>query len=518
MKRGLRFLLQSLFLLLTYSLLWLSLWVIGFYLSKNGQQAALFLPQGLRLALIILLWRRFWLPMLFAEWGLYYWLTQEQLITHAIIYLSPLLSLIIALEVQRIWWRYPLYWQRLTLLIGAVGFNSLLQAFILGFFINTTSGIFLTSVTGGILLAPFVFLLYEYLRELQSRALISDGTPDPPLRTSLLMWGFLFCLIGLSAQFFLTPEIERLLVILVFIPNVFMAYRYGWQGGVLSALLGSLIITFARQVNGAFNDLRELEMFLTTQAIIGIGLGIAISRQQQLAHNLRHYRLRLEQELQARRELMEQLVHTEEDVKKAIARELHDEIGQNITAIQIQSMLMKKTANNDKTRQTGEQIERLALQIHQSTRQLLRQLRPPVLEEMSLEKALHHLINEFAFNDNGITCNFNYSLDKEPENETIIFTLYRLVQELLNNISKHANATYIEVSLTQSKNCLRLIISDNGIGMLPTSLSTQQSSGFGLRGIEERIRALGGEWEVINHHGTKIIVNLPTNSKENSEN
>lgn len=317
---------------------------------------------------------------------------------------------------------------------------------------------------------------------------------------------------------FLTPEIERLLVILVFIPNVFMAYRYGWQGGVLSALLGSLIITFARQVNGAFNDLRELEMFLTTQAIIGIGLGIAISRQQQLAHNLRHYRLRLEQELQARRDLMEKLVHTEEDVKKAIARELHDEIGQNITAIQIQSMLIKRTADNDKTRQTGEQIERLALQIHQSTRQLLRQLRPPVLEEMSLEKALHHLINEFAFDDNGITCNFNYSLDKEPENETIIFTLYRLVQELLNNISKHANATYIQISLTQNQNRLRLIISDNGVGMLPTSLSAQQSSGFGLRGIEERIRALGGEWEVINHHGTKIIVNLPTNSKENSEN
>lgn len=515
MKRGMRFLLQSLFLLLTYTLLWLSLWVIGFYLSKNGQQAALFLPQGLRLALIILLWRRFWLPMFCAEAGLYYWLAQEQLITHSVIYLSPLLSLIIALEVQRIWWRYPLYWQRLTLLISAVGFNSLLQAFTLGFFLTLpTSEIFLTSVTGGILLTPFVFLLYEYLRELQNRTLISDGTLDPPLRTSLLMWGFLFCVIGLSAPFFLTPEIERLLVILVFIPNVFMAYRYGWQGGVLSALLGSLIITFARQFNGAFNDLRELEMFLTTQAIIGIGLGIAISRQQQLAHNLRHYRLRLEQELQARRDLMEKLVHTEEDVRKDIARELHDEIGQNITAIQIQSMLMKKTATTDKTRQAGEQIERLAQQIHQSTRQLLRQLRPPILEEMSLEKALHHLINEFSFDENNITCNFSYSLDKELNNETVIFTLYRLVQELLNNISKHANATYIQIALTQNKTQLRLVVSDNGVGML----ATQQTRGFGLRGIEERIRALGGDWEVTSHHGTKIIVNLPTNSKENDEN
>ncbi|WP_323116669.1 MASE1 domain-containing protein, partial [Klebsiella variicola] len=105
------------------------------------------------------------------------------------------------------------------------------------------------------------------------------------------------------------------------------AYRYGWQGGVLSALLGSLIITFARQFNGAFADLQELQMFMSTQALIGIGLGIAISRQQQLSRNLQRYRERLEQELQARRDLMQQLVHTEEDVKKAIARELHDEIG-----------------------------------------------------------------------------------------------------------------------------------------------------------------------------------------------
>ncbi|HGN0025029.1 TPA: MASE1 domain-containing protein [Proteus mirabilis] len=515
MQRRVRFFLQSLFLLLTYSLLWLSLWVISFYLSHNGQQAALFLPQGLRLALFILLWRRFWLPMLLAEWGLYYWLTQEQLITHVALYLSPLISLLVALEVQRIWWRYPLYWQRLTLLITAVGFNSLLQAFILSFFLTIpTSAILLASITGGILLAPFVFLLYEYLRELQNRALIAEITPEPPLRTSLLMWVFLFCLIGLSAQFFLTPEIDRLLVILVFIPNVFMAYRYGWQGGVLSALLGSLMITFARQVNGAFADLHELEMFLTTQAIIGIGLGIAISRQQQLAHNLRHYQLRLEQELHARRALMEQLVHTEEDVKKVIARELHDEIGQNITAIQIQSMLVKRSADNDKTRQSGEQIERLAQQIHQSTRQLLRQLRPPILEEMSLEKALHHLIDEFSFHENGIHCHFHYALETEPESDTIIFTLYRLVQELLNNISKHANATEIHISLTQHQAQLRLVVHDNGIGILPT----QPNSGFGLRGIEERICALGGEWEVISLLGTKIIVNLPTNSIEKREN
>ncbi|MFP3367511.1 MASE1 domain-containing protein, partial [Pseudoalteromonas sp. SIMBA_148] len=78
-------------------------------------------------------------------------------------------------------------------------------------------------------------LIYEYLHEQHFRLILDYGTPDPQLRTSLLMWCFLFCLAGLSAQLFFTPEIERLLVLLVFIPNVFMAYRYGWQGGVLSA-------------------------------------------------------------------------------------------------------------------------------------------------------------------------------------------------------------------------------------------------------------------------------------------
>ena len=73
-----------------------------------------------------------------------------------------------------------------------------------------------------------------------------------------------------------------------------MAWKFGWQGGVLSGLLGSMMITIARQVGVGFSNLVELEIFLATQALLGIGLGIAISRQQHLAQNLHHYRQRLE--------------------------------------------------------------------------------------------------------------------------------------------------------------------------------------------------------------------------------
>jgi hypothetical protein len=90
--------------------------------------------------------------------------------------------------------------------------------------------------------------------------------------------------------------------------------------------------------------------FSGDQALLGIGLGIAISRQQHLAQNLHHYRQRLETELAARRALTEKLIHTEEDTRKSLARELHDEIGQNITAIQIQSQLVKRARDPAQTR------------------------------------------------------------------------------------------------------------------------------------------------------------------------
>ncbi len=125
---------------------------------------------------------------------------------------------------------------------------------------------------------------------------------------------------------------------------------------------------------------------------------------------------------------------------------------------------------------------------------------------MSLEKALKHLIAEFSFPERNIQCHFHYGLQETPINETVLFTLYRLVQELLNNISKHAKATQIHISLEQVNDQIQLIVDDNGVG-IPFS---KRTSGFGLRGIEERVRALGGDWTLTTQNGTKISVNLPT--------
>lgn len=225
--------------------------------------------------------------------------------------------------------------------------------------------------------------------------------------------------------------------------------------------------------------------------------------------NLDRYRHRLETELQARRALAEKLIHSEEDTRKQLARELHDEIGQNITAIQIQSQLVKRAGDTPLAVEAAGHINELARRIHHSTRQLLRQLRPPVLDELSLQDALHHLVNEFAFAERGITCRFDYRLATPPASKTLVFTLYRLLQELLNNVSKHAGASEVTILLCQRAERLHLEVCDNGSGIDP-----HHSPGFGIQGMRERVDALGGELTLESHDGTRLIVNLPTNLQQ----
>ncbi|NDJ57798.1 MASE1 sensor histidine kinase [Enterobacteriaceae bacterium 4M9] len=502
MKASLRHPALSLFILFAWAPCWLALWTLSYWLLNDDIQASLLLPGGVSLALLILLPRRFWPVLLLVPLVLLFWLYQQQLITTLSVLAAPLLSLPVALVTRHYWQRFHLYWQRLSLLLGAAFSNALLA---LSVGAAQPLATFLASLTGGTIMAPFAWLIWEALYHQHRSNPQSTELASPPLRTSLLIWCSLFFAAGAGAQLTLAPQMERLLLILVFLPNVVMAWRFGWQGGVLAALTGSFIITLARQFGAGFASLTEMELFLTTQALLGMGVGIAVSRQQHLTQHLEHYRMRLESELQARRQLTERLVHAEEETRKMLARELHDEIGQNITAIQIQSRLVTRYTDAPGAVQAAGAIEDMALRIHQVTRQLLRQLRPPVPEEITLHDALEHLITEFAFAERGIDCRMDYRLTHPPQNDTVRFTLYRLVQELLNNIARHASAHNIRILLDQHADTIALNISDDGVGITPG-----EHKGMGLRGMRERIHALGGSFHIENRQGTHVIVNLPT--------
>jgi glucose-6-phosphate-specific signal transduction histidine kinase len=264
----------SLFMLFAWGTCWLALWTISFWLLGSDMHAALLLPGGVGLALLILLPRHFWPVLLLTPLALSGWLHRHGLITQPGTLFAPLLWLPVALAAQRYWQRFDLYWQRLSLLLAAAFICALLAiALNLGQPVPT----FLASLTGGAIMAPFAWLVWDALYRQHRVSQQLPGQTSPPLRTSLLLWCSLFFAAGAGALLTLAPQMERLLLILVFLPNVVMAWRFGWQGGVLAALIGSLVITLARQFGVGFASLTEMELYLTTQALLGMGVGIAVS-------------------------------------------------------------------------------------------------------------------------------------------------------------------------------------------------------------------------------------------------
>ncbi|WP_318376507.1 MASE1 domain-containing protein, partial [Enterobacter sp.] len=201
-----RFMVLSLFIVLAWGPGWLMLWTLSFYLTHNGQQAVLFLPQGVFLALLILLSRRFWPALLLPLLAMIFWLHSEQLLTGYTMLAAPLIAPPVARVAHYYWHRFPLYWHRLTLLLTAVTACALLQTLLLAPFLESKATLIgLASFTGGVLLTPFVYLIFEFLRQQHRYHLLGLDTSNPPLRTSLIIWCSLFFIIGIGTQMVLSP-------------------------------------------------------------------------------------------------------------------------------------------------------------------------------------------------------------------------------------------------------------------------------------------------------------------------
>ena len=110
MSRNLRHWVISLFIVLAWGTGWLMLWTLSFYLTNNGQQAVLFLPQGVYLALVILLSRRYWPALVLPPLLMMFWLHSEQLLNGYLMLATPVISLFPVLLAQNFWHRFPLYW------------------------------------------------------------------------------------------------------------------------------------------------------------------------------------------------------------------------------------------------------------------------------------------------------------------------------------------------------------------------------------------------------------------------
>ena len=297
-------------------------------------------------------------------------------------------------------------------------------------------------------------------------------------------------------QLGLPAELSRFTPFCLALPIIALAWHYGWQGALIATLMNAIALIASQTWHDHPVDLL---LSLLAQSLTGLLLGAGIQRLRELNHSL-------QSELARNRRLAERLVETEESVRQEVARELHDDIGQTITAIRTQAGIVQRVApDNSRVVQSGVHIEQLSLGVYDAVRRLLGRLRPRQLDDLSLEQAIRSLMREMELEDAGIVSHLHWRIDETLLSEAQRVTLFRICQEALNNVVKHASASAVILKGWQQDDRLLLVIEDDGCGLPPGS--GQQR--FGLVGMRERVTALGGSLTLSCTHGTRVSVHLP---------
>jgi ligand-binding sensor domain-containing protein/two-component sensor histidine kinase len=217
----------------------------------------------------------------------------------------------------------------------------------------------------------------------------------------------------------------------------------------------------------------------------------------------------------AQEDFSNKLIDSQETERKRIAAELHDSLGQNLLIINNSIKNYNKQINKKNS-----DLELISSTIKDSiseVREISYNLHPHLLDRLGLKEALNSVINKLSQATN---INFKSRIDEVdmliPENFKI--HLFRIVQELLNNVVKHSNATTVNVRIKLVQNHINIIVQDNGKGFVVKSLedNSMNADGFGLRNISERAKLLGGELKIESNpgKGTKVILKIVTTNQK----
>lgn len=202
----------------------------------------------------------------------------------------------------------------------------------------------------------------------------------------------------------------------------------------------------------------------------------------------------LERSRRELRDLTTALEYIQEEERKRIARELHDDLGQQITVLKMDASLLRGKLAPDQADalRIAERIQNVLARTVQSVRRLQSDLRPAMLDDLGLVPALEELVQHIGQHST-LDCRLAAD-DTLDVPETIATPLYRIAQESLNNVVKHAEARRVTVALAQENDRLVLSVTDDGKGIADVDRGKRKT--YGLIGMRERIYALGGEFEV----------------------
>ena len=231
------------------------------------------------------------------------------------------------------------------------------------------------------------------------------------------------------------------------------------------------------------NDLRLAETFASRAAV-------AVDLSQRIA-----------------RDALRRVVDAQELERRRLARELHDETGQALTSILLGLKTLEETVDGDEPRTAVGELRELVVRTLQDVRRLAVELRPKVLDDFGLVPALERLTETFG-EQTGIQVRFESGLSGERLPAEVETALYRIVQESLTNIVKHARAGNISIALTRKPAAVAVVVEDDGDGFDPADI---REGGYGLEGMRERVGLLDGRLQVESGEGvgTTLVAEIP---------
>ena len=217
-------------------------------------------------------------------------------------------------------------------------------------------------------------------------------------------------------------------------------------------------------------------------------------------------------ELQKNRELTTIIQEHVEDERKSLARELHDELGQYVSAIKIfsQNILNRSKGKDEAIETSASSVTAAANQIYDGMHNIIRQLRPGSLDNLGLSETIKDEMNKWQSQHQALKVNLIIKGNIDLLGEVININVYRIIQEAMNNVVKHAKASTIKISLLKTKDTLKIECIDNGKGFDLTIL--KKTKQFGLMGIKERAQALSGKFDIKSNEkkGTHLTIVIPT--------
>ena len=222
-------------------------------------------------------------------------------------------------------------------------------------------------------------------------------------------------------------------------------------------------------------------------------------------------KIRAEHALQASRQelrsLTGRLINAQEEERKKISRELHDDLSQKLAllAIDTGSLLLSPSASPDEIKEPLRNLQARIVQLSRDVRQISHQLHPAILEDLGLTAALSELCEEFSARV-GIEAVFEQETMPKALPVDVASCLYRVAQEALHNVSKHAHATQVRLKVSGSREGIHLSIWDNGVGF--DSDASLSKHGLGIVSMKERVRLVQGEFSIQSQPGQGTTIRI----------